>query len=77
MSEEAYQHFKMSVIPKIKQNAKNLESGKQLIVIDSQVPGPSYVPTPIYHDKVTYSEINSDVRIDQLSFCINLKTSEL
>jgi len=63
MSEEAFQHFKMSVIPKIKQTAKNLEVGKQLIVIDNQMPGPSYVPTPIYHDKVTYSEVNSGVSI--------------
>ena len=63
MSEEAFQHFKMSVIPKIKQSAKNLEVGKQLIVIDNQMAGPSYVPTPIYHDKVTYSEVHSGVSI--------------
>ncbi|XP_065205960.1 baculoviral IAP repeat-containing protein 6-like isoform X3 [Planococcus citri] len=59
MSEEAFHHFKMSVIPKIKQTAKQFEAGKPLIVIDHQAAGPSYVPTPIYHDKVTYSDVSS------------------
>lgn len=62
MTEEAFQHFKMSVIPKIKQTSKNLEAGgKHLIVIDGQIPGPSYVPTPIYHDKITYPEVTLGV----------------
>ncbi|XP_065221426.1 baculoviral IAP repeat-containing protein 6-like isoform X2 [Planococcus citri] len=54
-----YGNPKMSVIPKIEQKAKQFEAGKPLIVIDHQAAGPSYVPTPIYHDKVTYSDVSS------------------
>lgn len=63
VSDEAFQHFQMSVLPKLKHEAKTMEAGKQLIVIDGQAPGPSsYIPTPIYHDKITYAEVASEVR---------------
>lgn len=68
----------MSVLPKLKHEAKTMETGKQLIVIDGQAPGPSsYIPTPIYHDKITYAEVASEVRFTHMfDICTYVYVSE-